>query len=57
MVHCSFCNSRVEADPNTRVGQLSWCPHCRRVFTAPVFLAPGWIAGVLLVLAINSQLW
>jgi hypothetical protein len=55
MVHCSFCNSVVECDPKTRGGQISWCPKCHRVFSAPLFLTPGWIAGVLVTLVLTLQ--
>jgi hypothetical protein len=56
MVHCSYCNAVVEGDPKLQGGQVSWCPNCKRVFSVPVFLTPGWIAGVLVVLMLNSQL-
>ena len=56
MVHCNLCNSIVHGDPKLRGGQISWCPNCQRVFSAPVFLTPGWIAGVMVVLALQMQL-
>ena len=55
-VFCPRCNRFIN-DLLCATGEGSdWCPYCRDVSDHPLFGAPGWIVGVVLILGVHTVL-
>ena len=53
MHFCSYCAGSVKTEVGTAEHgpRMGWCSNCRRVFSVPVFIIPGWVWGIILILA------
>ena len=58
VLYCSHCAHPVNTEANQTSGdrRVGWCSNCRRVFDLPLFIMPGWVAGILVVLSMRLQL-
>jgi hypothetical protein len=52
---CSSCGRGIDPESVSQGELAAWCPHCNRVTALPLLKIPGWIVGILALLAIKLQ--